>query len=115
MNTREARKVNASAITSADILGCRFHVNFKGKDYLVVGSGSRFDVCEGGETVGFVRIGSSRSGAIWTNGDCIADYGVDEGRNYLVVPIDNGFRQPERALRVDPLLHLLESLHSEAS
>ena len=99
-------------ISYADIVGQRFVVQFREQEFSVIGRESKMLVFILGEDspVGVVRLGSSISGAIWRGDECIADYVRDDDGRYSVVPIDQGFRQPERCTDVDPLVHLLSRI-----
>ena len=99
-------------ISSADIVGQRFVVQFCEQEFSVIGRESKMLVFIVGEDspVGVVRLGSSISGAIWRGDECIADYVRDDDGRYSVVPIDQGFRQPEQSADIDPLVHLLSHI-----
>lgn len=50
-------------------------------------------------------LGSPSEGSIW-RGDlsaCIARYTFDEAQGYVVIPIENGIPQPEKATAVHPI------------
>lgn len=96
-------------VVAADIIGHTFHVQFREHDYSIIAEGTKLWVFSQGldEPVGFVRLSSDRGGAIWHGDECIADYLRGDDGQYQIVPIEQGFRQPDSAYQVDPLIHLL--------
>jgi hypothetical protein len=92
-----------------DIVGQQFTVQFQEREYHVVCSGPKVYVYLSGdeEPLGFVRVCGPLGGAIWNSEECIADYSRDEAGNYRVVPIQHGFRCPDDATPLDPIVHLI--------
>jgi hypothetical protein len=60
--------------------------------------------------IGYITLGSERSGAIWNSGECIAEYYVDESGGYVIVPIVDNRKTPPMVRGADPLLYLLNAL-----
>ena len=104
-------------IRTADFTELRFVVSFRGQEFTLVGLPDQVNVCPNGndddESKSYVRRGSSRSGAIWKHGECIADYFVEQDGKYVVTEVKESFRLPETRFEADPVIFLLTSLWTQ--
>jgi hypothetical protein len=99
-------------ISSGDIVRSRYNVALGEREFIAVRSHDRLEICkEDMETpIGYITLGSARSGAIWNSGDCIAEYCLDENDEYALIPIVDNRKEPRIIRGIDPLLYLLYSL-----
>jgi hypothetical protein len=93
----------------ADIVGSVFRIHYGGTSYLVVVTGDKIEVtqAESSEPVGLIRRGSSRSGAILREGRLIGEYLRESSGDYLIIPVRGGQKEPEGAIKRNPLQYLL--------
>ncbi len=99
------------ATLTGDILRDSFAFTVEGRNFVVRRYGETtyvFDE-EGKKILGTIRPGGSSGGSIWRDGDCVGEYYLVE-REYYVVPIEDGFRQPEKKVKVHPVDFLVRAL-----
>lgn len=78
-----------------------------GKRYRLFGSGQRILIREKDIEIGLVMRSSTWSGSLWKNGQCIGEYSLVNGK-YKVVPMVNGFLEPEATQHAHPIDFLLQ-------
>lgn len=97
-------------VRDADLVACRFVVDYREQEFRIAVSGNRIDVlAPEGDVLGTIRKGSSSTGAIWSYGSCVGEYRIEQGR-YLVTEIQDGFLSVAQPISVDPLAYLLSSV-----
>ncbi len=98
-------------IEEADLTECTLVISFRGRSFKIAWVRDCIVVheCPENRLVGFVRRGSDTSGAIWLDGECVADYSVAQPGQYNVTAIKDTFRLPESAVESDPVLYLLDA------
>lgn len=104
-------------LKEADLTEFTLTVGFRGHTFRIACVSDRIIVHEHpeGRLVGFVRRGSANSGAIWLEGNCVADYLVAEPGKYYITQIKDTFRVPESEVEADPVLYLLGVARSRRS
>jgi len=95
---------------TGDVLSDSYIVVFQERDFCIRRSGEITYVSDETERkLGTVRSASPSSGSVWTNGDCIAEYYLQDDE-YCIIPLEQGFRQLERKTKSHPIIFLLQSL-----
>ena len=94
---------------SGDVLKNVYEVEVAGKTFLVRRLEDRIEFLNRGEEepFGLVVLGGPRSGAIWLNEDFIGEYEMIDEKS-IITPVENGRRNIDAALEVDPITYLLE-------
>lgn len=112
----QARTKERLTVETADVVGSVFKVRYDNRDFVVTSAGNKIEVFEPEkpQPLGSIRRGSSWSGAIWRTGECIAEYAQEPTKEYVVIPIQRGRKQQEKATSLDPLVYLLGYLSSES-
>lgn len=89
-------------------------IRFRGQNFRIECIRDRIVVSEHPKDriVGFVRRGSSISGAIWLDDKCVADYMVSQPGKYFITEIKDAFRVPDNEIETDPVLYLLDAAWS---
>jgi len=105
-----AVKERPAVVQSGDPLRATYEIKFAQHVFVArVESGGRIALSVGqAEPFGHIRLGSTRSGAIWLGDDCIGEFEVDEADVFKLTPVVDGRLQPDAVVGVDAVTYLLQ-------
>lgn len=60
----------------------------------------------------FLRFGGPHSGAIWMGDRLVGEYDKDVEGHFIVIVVEDGFKQPDSMRQEDPVVHLMNLVAS---
>jgi hypothetical protein len=98
-------------IRSGDLINDEYEISYEGSTFVAKKSGSRIDFFHAGSNhpVGSIRLGSQWSGAVWMGNTVIGEF-EQHGREWQVMPISAGRKNPDGLQRIHPASYLLASI-----